>query len=279
MDNPSRSTKENSIYSLTNKYLMTSVRQHREFLWHIRHFIVQENKEDAVRGAVLQYQKFVALSSSLQPVCPVPTYPILWIWKTHMLRGIVNYIHDCRILRGGGSTQLIPNDLVYDRCTTSMSHWWQTVHDTQRHWKAVYGEDYGVDEDMDRGLPSADFYLCSWKPGPSARWSNQATQNNRNDNPYPGTTVHEPSGKQILALPNRTGAVLGPTKTSTSIPHSKRPKKRYQRIIESLRTRNKHHDAPSEPHKEPLQHTTKRRYQVFLEHRRRQPCSQGNETH
>ena len=99
MDNPSRSTTENSIYSLTNKYLMTSVRQHREFLWHIRHFIVQENKEHAVRGAVLQYQKFVALSSSLQPVCPVPTYPILWVWKTHMLREIVNYIHDCRILR------------------------------------------------------------------------------------------------------------------------------------------------------------------------------------
>ena len=198
MDNTPWSTKEGSIDSLAIKYIITSTRWHRDFLWHIRHILAQGNKEHIVRDAVLQYQKFVALSSSLQPVFLVPTYSILWIWKTHMLMGIADYNLDCRIHRGGGgSTQLIPNDLAYVRsCATS--DWSQSVHDTQRHWKAVYVEDYGLDQgDMDRDCSPADYYHCSWKPEISARCSNDPT--NQRHKPCSTTTVHE-STEEVQTL-------------------------------------------------------------------------------
>ena len=171
-------------------YLITSTRWHRDFLWHIRHFLAQGIREDVVRDAVLQYQQYLALSSSLQPVFLVPTYPILWIWKAHMLMGIADYTLDCRILRGGGSTPVIPNELAYDRCTASMSHRWQSVHDTQRHWMTVFGQDYWLDQDdMDRDCPPADYYQCSWKPGHSARCNDHS--NHHHHKPCSATTVHE----------------------------------------------------------------------------------------
>ena len=199
-DNTSWSVDEASRYPLESNELITATRRHRDFLWHIRQAIDPDKETDVVRDAVLQYKKFVAMSSSIQSPL-VPTYPILLIWNTHMLIGIAQYNRACGILQRGASNQTVPDDLVYDRCATSKSHWSKSVHDTRRHWMAIYGEDYGVDQDMERRSPPADYYRCSWMPRRRAR-SRNLTNHHHHDKPCPGTTVHDSRDEQNVACSN-----------------------------------------------------------------------------
>ena len=226
--------------SATRDYLIACTRLHGEFLWHVTRQMLSRDQTSFLREGVSQYMKFVALNisptakpSSLRDL--VPTYQIALIWQTHILMGIERYNHDCRILRQGST--LVHDFLVDDRSVSNVSNWLGAVHETRRRWKAVYGEDYLIDRDMYRSSsPPPEYYRTSWTPQTGCR-----------------------------------------SKFKESTLDNKKPKKRYQVLAKALVGNKPQQQLQSEQnpttnhpaHEGPMKRPPKKRYQVFLGHRRR----------
>ena len=276
--------------------LVSCTKRHRNFLWHIAKPAYQD--KTFLREGVSQYTKFVALSSiadtsssfrysslpqsnttfgSCRPL--IPTHQIALMWQTHILMGIEQYNHDCKVFRGGSA--LVHDNSVYDRSFDNTPNWCYCMNDSRRRWNTVYGETYG---DLDADNPPPEYYCASWKPRTGA---------NRTTSPINHATVNGPPWTETSTTQYKkpSSPIIHSTFKESPLTETipilnKKPKKRYQIMAESL-IRTRHHKVQCEKrpttnhtqnHKEsPTRPKPKKRYQVFLERRERKQDTGPNE--
>lgn len=150
---------KNKSLLLDDFHIGASSQCQANFLWQVSGPRFAE--DSFLEDGVINYFKFLQLSSQGSNLPLVPTYQIDLMWHTHMLIHTENYNQDCIRIRGGTFHH---DDSLNDR--TKGAKLDRAFQETVRLWKQAYpGRDYVVAGGMYRGEP-ADIYFETdlWTP-------------------------------------------------------------------------------------------------------------------